>query len=273
MSSYNESCAAKVVSLKAGYLSLFQDLSELASARKLETSSTYSNAPQKPSYDPLMGIFGATADETAPAAATAALASLIEPASTRVGAKLMRKMGWRDGQGVGPRVTHEQRKKQAAELGVKLAEDLEEDVPDEVTKHYFAPLDRPLKVLDGVSISSDRGWGLGYKAGPNLKQSLGEEAGHIAPTRPSASAYTDEDDGSNVYDDAIDVKRLDRNTLKVMEVGDEDVDFRSSSNKSKSKKTKDSRNDYETSSDTFHDGNRVLPGFGLAAEIKPQYST
>lgn len=204
---------------------LSQDLTELASARKLETSATYAPQSQQPTYDPLMGIFGPSGEESTAVPASAALASLIEPASTRVGAKLMRKMGWREGQGVGPRVTHAQRKAQAAELGVQL--DAEEDDDDETAdgetvRHYFAPLDRPQKVLQGVSVTAEKGWGLGYKAGPNMAQALGTDGSSSRRAAGMAMAF-DEDDEDNVYgDEAVD---LPSSRLKVMEVGEADHDF------------------------------------------------
>lgn len=79
----------------------------------------------------------------------------------------MRRMGWRDGQGVGPRITLEQRKKMAREIGVKLddEEGLEggRDETDEARKHYYAPLDRPLSILEEGNVGGN-GWGLGYVA-------------------------------------------------------------------------------------------------------------
>jgi G patch domain-containing protein 1 len=199
----------------------------MASSRQLETSSTYKSAPPPPTYDPLMGLFGG-APPSAPTIepATAALASLIEPASTRVGAKLMRRMGWRDGQGVGPRVTFEQRKKQAAELGLKLdAEEDEEEGAGEASKHYFAPLDRPLKLLEAVGISSDRGWGLGYKPGPNMEKALG-----VGPvTGEGVAIQTIGDDDDDVYGDSMSMGSLaggDKKRYGVIELGDEDDDYR-----------------------------------------------
>lgn len=137
---------------------------ELANSRTLSTAAAYS-APLPSAYDPLLGNIP-SANPTAPLAAAKAFASLIEPASSRIGAQLMRRMGWRDGQGVGPRLTLQQRRRQAAELGIKLEED--EDDEGEATKHYFAPLDRPLVTVKEIGIASDRGWGLGYKPGPSI---------------------------------------------------------------------------------------------------------
>lgn len=106
----------------------------------------------------------------------------------------MRKMGWRDGQGVGPRITFDQRKKQALELGVKLDGEDEED-GGEASKHYFAPLDRPLATVLEVGIATDRGWGLGYKAGPSIPSS----SGSAQTTKGAARATFLDDDEDDVY--------------------------------------------------------------------------
>lgn len=159
---------------------LVQDLADLASSRTLSTADAY--APSTAPYDPLMGNIAAS--ESNPAA-TALLASLIQPASTRIGAKLMRRMGWRDGQGVGPRVTLQQRRAQAADLGIKLDEEGQDS--EEAAKHYYAPMDRPLASLQEVGIATDRGWGLGYKAGPSIPVSARREA-----AGPAYASYDDE---------------------------------------------------------------------------------
>ncbi|ORY80267.1 hypothetical protein BCR35DRAFT_304462 [Leucosporidium creatinivorum] len=248
-----------------------EDLAEMASSRQLETSSTYKSAPPPPTYDPLMGLFGGAAP-SAPTVepATAALASLIEPASTRVGAKLMRRMGWRDGQGVGPRVTFEQRKKQAVELGLKLdAEEDDEDGAGEASKHYFAPLDRPLKLLEAVGISSDRGWGLGYKPGPNMAKALG-----VGPvTGEDVAIQTMGDDDDDVYGDSMSMGSLaggDKKRYGVIELGDEDDDYRMAGSHRRSRPTPRAP---PSASQSFHDGARVLPGFELHSETSSGAST
>lgn len=262
----------------------------MASSRQLETSSTYKAAPPPPTYDPLMGLFGGAAP-SAPTVepATAALASLIEPASTRVGAKLMRKMGWRDGQGVGPRVTFEQRKKQAAELGLKLDAEEEEDGAGEASKHYFAPLDRPLKLLEAVGISSDRGWGLGYKPGPNMEKALG-----VGPvTGEGVAIQTMGDDEDDVYGDSMSMGSLaggDKKRYGVIELGNEDDDYRMAGSHRRSRVSYHCSSPLwrilltcsdiqptprapPSTSQSFHDGARVLPGFELHSETSSGAST
>jgi G patch domain-containing protein 1 len=207
------------------FVCAWQDLSELASARTLETASTYAKNQPAPTYDPLLGIFDAPSSTT-PVAATAALASLIEPASSRIGAKLMRRMGWRDGQGVGPRVTFAQRKKQAVELGLKMdANEGEEDGVGEAAKHYYAPLDRPLAQLEAVGVATDRGWGLGYRPGPSMARSMGPWRGDgVAATR-----VRDHDDIDDIYGDSTALPSFDDGEKRgtgIVDIGDEDDDYR-----------------------------------------------
>lgn len=161
-----------------------EDLEAMNSSRVLQTSSTYS-APSQ-AYDPLSGPISMTPTPSA------ALASLIEPASSRIGLKLMRKMGWREGQGVGPRLTFQQRRDQAKELGVRLDDD---EADDEAKKYYYAPLDRPLHELGGVS---DKGWGLGYAPNRGVERARGMEMKEVI-----RSGMDEDDDEDDVYGPSV----------------------------------------------------------------------
>lgn len=114
------------------------------------------------------------------------------------------------------------------ELGLKLdAEDGEEDGAGEASKHYFAPLDRPLKLLEAVGIAADRGWGLGYRPGPNMEKALG---GPVA--REGVAMPTSMDDEDDVYGSAMDMGGVasgDKRRYGVIELGDEDDDYRMAS--------------------------------------------
>lgn len=105
----------------------------------------------------------------------------------------MRRMGWRDGQGVGPRVTLDQRRAQAADLGITIEEDGQDT--EEAAKHYYAPMDRPLASLEEVGVATDRGWGLGYKAGPSIPVSTRQD-----DAGPSFTSYDEDgDDDGDVF--------------------------------------------------------------------------
>lgn len=190
-----------------------QDLAELASSRTIETSSSYasssSRAPpqqaKEQEYDPLLGLFGGITPTAAAGTGNQphfdqTLASLVQPSSSRVGLKLMRKMGWREGQGVGPRVSYQQRKRQAAEIGIRLDEEDADDEGGEATKHYYAPLDRPLTLIKGSSATKDKGWGLGYQPGMGLKETLRAEGAFAGASKAKTMSYELDDD--EVYGDS-----------------------------------------------------------------------
>jgi G patch domain-containing protein 1 len=82
-------------------------------------------------------------------------------------------MGWRIGQGIGPRVTWKQRKLQdlQATAGSKITVNeisvSEDDA--EASKHTYAPRDTPILIVD----RKDNSHGLGYRPGMSLNESLG----------------------------------------------------------------------------------------------------
>ncbi|KAK4703875.1 G patch domain-containing protein 1, partial [Phenoliferia sp. Uapishka_3] len=252
-----------------------EDLADIASSRTLSTAAAYA-PPSSSTYDPLLGVFGPQ-----PGAgpfnepATAALASLIEPASTRIGAQLMRKMGWRDGQGVGPRVTFDQRRKQAKELGVKLEqEDGEEGGDGEASRHYYAPLDRPLATVLEVGIATDRGWGLGYKAGPSIPSSSSNEQ----TTKGAARMTMDDDEEDDVYGGSS-APTQGKGGWGVVDVDDMDDGItlldptRAGSRQSQKPQKKPAPKKGSHIRESFHDGTNVITGFTLVHDVIPGAST
>ena len=74
-------------------------------------------------------------------------------------------MGWRIGQGIGPRITWRQR-----EMAFGRDPDApSDDVDEEAKKHMYAPRDTPLIVVE----RKDDFHGLGYDRGLGLHASLG----------------------------------------------------------------------------------------------------
>ncbi|GAA5971280.1 hypothetical protein JCM21900_002905 [Sporobolomyces salmonicolor] len=245
-----------------------EDLAELASSRTLETSSAYASqqrpsAPKPAEYDPLLGDFGALGT-SAPAALAFddPLAALIQPSSSRVGLKLMRKMGWRDGQGVGPRVTLRQRKQQASELGLRLDEEDQEG--SEAERHYYAPLDRPLTLVKGASASMDKGWGLGYQPGLTLEAQLSKEG--IAGGGRGVSSY--EMDDYDVYGGAgVTVDTLgDREKRAWAAFEGEEEEGYGLMRGSRDLRSAKPAAKHAAQLQDFHDGTRLLPGFVLYSE-------
>ena len=98
-----------------------------------------------------------------------ALTSLVQPASSSIGQKLLMKMGWRPGQGIGPRVSARKRKIQEAKLSGRLYRPAVENltVDEEESKHLFAPRDSKLMVFEQKTGKE----GLGYVKGQSIQSS------------------------------------------------------------------------------------------------------
>lgn len=254
-----------------------EDLAELASSRTIETSTSYASSSRAPpprkeqEYDPLLGLFGGMTPSAGEGAASQpqfdqTLASLVQPSSSRIGLKLMRKMGWREGQGVGPRVSYEQRKRQAAEIGIRLDGEDADDADGEAAKHYYAPLDRPLTLIKGSSISKDKGWGLGYRSGMGLKETLRTEGGFAGSSKSKTMNY--ELDDHDVYGDSSsalqDLSERQKRSIGTMD-DDEDSGF-TAIRSSRDQRARQPTPRKSVPQDEFSDGTRVLPGFVLHRE-------
>jgi G patch domain-containing protein 1 len=137
----------------------FMDEEDLAELRQAESKKLAATEE----YDPLLGN-RLPKDAGAPEGIEGALKDLVEPNRERVGDKLLRKMGWREGQGVGPRISWKARKRQAAQLGIDLGPDEEGEDEQEREKHLWPPLDRKL-VLFEQRLERE---GVGYVRGKRL---------------------------------------------------------------------------------------------------------
>ncbi|KAL5492333.1 hypothetical protein ACEPAI_3780 [Sanghuangporus weigelae] len=104
-----------------------------------------------------------------------ALAAVLLPAPRdSVGAQILKKMGWRIGHGIGPKVTYEQRKRQDALFhGLTGSEGAlpEPEDHEEATKHLYPPRDTKVPVFK----RKDDKHGLGYESGPGLSQLVATE--------------------------------------------------------------------------------------------------
>lgn len=90
-------------------------------------------------------------------------------------AKILTKMGWRYGQGIGPRLTWQQKRLQDAQARsarILTLDDLKlgpNDEDEEAQKHTYPRLDTPPTVVP----RKDNAHGLGYTLGLSLNDSLG----------------------------------------------------------------------------------------------------
>ena len=122
-----------------------EDLAAAEEARQVSTKESFSG-------------LGTTEDELAK---RAPLMDLFRPSGDTMGVKLLRKMGWRDGQGIGPKVRRAAKLDEACDTGVN-GED----------KHLFAPKNSKM-----ISFTrKDDRKGLGFQGSEKLEAIRGRES-------------------------------------------------------------------------------------------------
>lgn len=143
-----------------------EDRAAAAEAQKLQTQDNFA------------GLGSTTQDQMR----RGLMSDLFRPAGETIGVKLLQKMGWRQGQGVGPKVRRKARTEDTAGSG-----------PSDET-HLFAPENSRMVAFNR---KKDR-FGLGYSAGERLGQARPtmqqdneeeEESEHLSrPTKPKSKA-------------------------------------------------------------------------------------
>ncbi|KAG8959365.1 hypothetical protein FRC00_001694 [Tulasnella sp. 408] len=198
---------------------------------------------------------------------SSALQNLIPPIEDSPGAKLLRKMGWRSGQGVGPRVSYAKLKQQDQLLAGPSLAPSRPDIPDdEASKHTFAPRDTQ---IPNYPPKGDA-FGLGYVRGPGLiaQTSVGSEKG---PTGPKISAgfglgalNDADDDDMDVYDTGD--TSSSRRRMAFQDDEDDDMITLGPSTQSSLKRHDEKKASTSSSAQTFHDGRPVPSGFVMSAK-------
>ncbi|OSD05393.1 hypothetical protein PYCCODRAFT_1362247 [Trametes coccinea BRFM310] len=197
---------------------------------------------------------------------TAALAaSLAPPPKDSVGAQILKKMGWRPGQGIGPRLTYAQRKRQdAGFLDPSKEVEGDEDDVEEAKKHMYPRRDIPVITAP----RKDNFHGLGYTPGLGLNESVGyggstqrQSSGPQIAAGFGLGALNDADeDDIDIYDSG---PGAGRSRVAFDEtLGDDDQHISIGSSRGK-------RSERETRvppgiTQTFRDGTTVLKGFILS---------
>jgi G patch domain-containing protein 1 len=106
--------------------------------------------------------------------------ALMPPLEDSPGVRLLKKMGWRLGQGVGPRVSWRTRKIQDLLAAGKSIDSVDldalngnddDDADEEAKRHLYPPRDT---VVPRVPMKTDA-YGIGFRAGAGLMESLGEK--------------------------------------------------------------------------------------------------
>src|ERR1700733_7675076 len=112
---------------------------------------------------------------------------MLPPPKDSVGARILKKMGWRVGQGIGPRLTWRQRKLQDLQASTGSEVDvnsiLDDGDTEEAKKHTYAPRDTPILLVD----RKDNAHGLGYRPGMRLNDTLGVSKRAEGPKGPNLS--------------------------------------------------------------------------------------
>ena len=123
-------------------------------------------------------------DQFASSSITSALENaLLPPARDSVGAKILRKMGWRLGHGIGPKVTYEQHRRQLAQSSSKTTfEDATED-DDETKKHMYPSIDTKVPVYS----RKDNSHGRGYQPGMGLTDMVSGKKDQSGSSGPNLS--------------------------------------------------------------------------------------
>jgi G patch domain-containing protein 1 len=96
------------------------------------------------------------------------------PLEDSAGVRLLKKMGWRPGQGIGPRVSWRTRKIQDLLAAGRSLNGVDIDALDddeEAKRHLYPPRDT---VVPRVSMKTDP-HGIGFKAGAGLIENLGQK--------------------------------------------------------------------------------------------------
>jgi G patch domain-containing protein 1 len=117
--------------------------------------------------------------------------AMLPPSKDSAGAHILKKMGWRVGQGIGPRITLKQRRLQDSQASnstgfaapTNEADVSLDDDEEEANKHTYAPRDTPILIVE----CKDDTHGLGYRPGMSLNERLGVKDSGSANTGPKIS--------------------------------------------------------------------------------------
>jgi G patch domain-containing protein 1 len=93
---------------------------------------------------------------------------MLPPVNESIGAQLLKKMGWKLGQGVGPRLTYEQLKRRTEMEGGNLPSNND----PEAKKHTYAPRDAKMT----IAMRKDDFHGLGYQPVTGIRSEMGSSA-------------------------------------------------------------------------------------------------
>ena len=218
-----------------------EDLAELAESQQVSTKSQFEG-------------LGSTADEIQTRSAGDLFDDLLRPKQDTIGTKILRKMGWREGQGVGPRVQR------------RLADEEQEEDGGTFT---LAPVNIPTVILE----PKKNVHGLGYDAKPGLERRIEKPAkkskavdSKIGMRGSMGIGVLNEDDDEDPYDVGLSRDQYSRTVVPKRDTSEKHT-FKAPAKHTFTARPKASSSfsaSSVTSSRRGHDGRLPLPGFSLS---------
>lgn len=253
-----------------------EDLEALREGRGA-LGSTQMYGPEQPvqaGRDPLMDMLGLGGTERA-VKDTDSSTSSIQVSSSSIGTRLLQRMGWRPGHGLGPRVSFKRRNELLAMLGKPVPTDELQD--EEAEKHMWPPPDTPMPAFSTKQDAKGLGWaGTGINHTVSLDEALkraraetGSKGGGGEKTEGFGLGALEEDsDGEDdVY--AVGNRRREstlasRHTQKWASDSDRIV----LGGKIEVEETRPElqRAKVQSSDNVWHDGRAVIAGFRIASK-------
>ncbi|KAI9464648.1 hypothetical protein HD554DRAFT_1242042 [Boletus coccyginus] len=180
-----------------------------------------------------------------------------------VGGRILKKMGWRPGQGIGPRVTWRQREIQHGRDPDRAGPDVDE----EAKKHMYPPKDTPPIVVprkdDFHGLGHATSLGLHARLGIHEQQTQGVQGPRLAGGFGLGALNDADEDDLDVYDHTIGHGRS-RHAFDINDMHEEERVVIGGRGGKSSSRTVPTPSTQANAPGIFRDGNPVLPGFKLS---------